>query len=84
MAEPVPATKLELWCERFWRDHGCEIIHLSRELLKTTYRIVDSTGKEIEYAVPIVPTVPMADFKREFELMWGGTNAESEGKSVQQ
>lgn len=77
MEELVPATKLELWCEQFWRDHGFVIANIDRELLKTTYKIVNNSGKESKYTVPLVPVVPVAEFKQEFESFWGGNNAES-------
>lgn len=65
MEEPVAATKLELWCEGWWRDLGYKPKILRRELAFTDYKI----GSEV-FQVPLVPVQGTEQFRADFLARW--------------
>ena len=62
-------TRLELWCEKWWADHGWEVKIIRRELAYTDYEL--KKGKAYrKYQIPIVPVQGSVNFMKEFEEEW--------------
>lgn len=62
-------TRLELWCEKWWADHGWEVKILRRELAYTDYELKKGRAHQ-KYQVPIIPVQGSVNFMREFEEEW--------------
>lgn len=60
MEELVPATKLEMWCEAWWRDHGHHVRMVERNTAFTIYRV---DGEEVR--VPLLTAKAQEEFKRQ-------------------
>ena len=62
-------TRLELWCEKWWADHGWEVKIIRRELAYTDYRLIKGR-KHFDFQIPIVPVQGSVNFMKEFEEEW--------------
>ena len=71
MEESLQATRLELWCEAWWRDHGWKVKILHRELAFTEYEISSARGR-LHYQVPLVPVQGSRQFEEDFLSYWTG------------
>lgn len=63
----MDATKLELLCEQWWREHGCDVKIVNRELVGTIY---DVDGER--YEVPLLVVGWPDWFRERFILYWEG------------
>ena len=67
--EVINPTRLELWCEKWWRDHGWEVRLIRRELAFSRYELTGHNGRS-QYVVPLVPVQGSDNFRRDFESYW--------------
>ena len=65
MEDAVPATKLELWCEEWWRNRGYDVKIAARELAYTIYNV---GGEEVR--VPLMLVGEREDFKQAVMTKW--------------
>ena len=63
----MDATRLELWCEQWWREHGFHVKIVNRELVRTVY---DVDGERFD--IPLIPIGGSALFSENFILYWEG------------
>lgn len=63
----MDATRLELWCEQWWREHGFQVKIVNRELVRTVY---DVDGERFD--VPLIPIGGSKLFFDNFLLYWEG------------
>ena len=70
----METTKLELWCEEFWRARGYKIVSADMYLAYTRYKVSDGTCVR-EQLVPLLVLPDMVkEFKKEFIERWGGSS----------
>lgn len=63
----MDATKLEMWCEQWWRGNGFRMKIVNRELAGTVY---DVDGER--FYVPLLPIGGPVLFRENFLLYWEG------------
>ena len=61
----MESTKLEQWCEAWWKEHGYDVKIVRRELTRTEYLV----NGEL-WTVPLVPVVGYEQFRKNFLSYW--------------